>query len=164
MLKGLFQKKKNSQIEEVLSPMRGKVIPVTEVPDPVFAQRMMGDGIAIIPKSEKVVSPVNGRVIQVFPTKHAIGIQSEHGLELLIHIGLETVELKGEGFEVFVEEDQRVKAGDHLANVDLAYLKRNNKQVVTPMIITNMEKVSNVEASNQKEASWGDVLLHCSLK
>jgi sugar PTS system EIIA component len=152
------------QIEEVLSPMSGDVIPLTDVPDPVFAQKIIGDGIAIIPKSGKVVSPVNGHIIQVFPTKHAIGIQSEKGLEILIHIGIETVELNGEGFEVLVSSNQPVKAGDPLVSVNLEYLKSKNKELITPMIITNMEKVLKVEQSHDQETTWGELLLSCSMK
>ncbi|SMQ68625.1 PTS system IIA component, Glc family [Bacillus sp. OV166] len=164
MLKGLLNKKNSSKIEEVLSPIFGDVIPLSEVPDPVFAQKMIGDGIAIIPKSGKVVSPVNGEVIQVFPTKHAIGIRSKKGLEILIHIGLETVELNGEGFEVLVSSNQHVKTGDTLANVNLEYLKSKNKDIITPIIITNMEKVLNVEPNNKHEITWGDLLLSCNIK
>lgn len=164
MLKGLFKKKNSIQIEEILSPIDGDLISLSKVPDPVFSQKMMGDGIAIIPKSGEVVSPVNGQVIQVFPTKHAIGIRSEKGLELLIHIGLETVELNGEGFEVLVSSDQPVKVGDPLVKVNLEYLKSKNKDIVTPIIITNMEKVLKVEASEERVTTCGDVVLSCSIK
>jgi sugar PTS system EIIA component len=164
MLKNLFNKKKACPTEEVYSPISGEVIPLSEVPDPVFSQKMMGDGIAIIPKSGKVVSPVDGRVVQVFPTKHAIGIQSEQGLEILIHIGLDTVNLNGEGLEVLVESDQPVKAGDPLANVDLDYLKSRNIETVTPIIITNMGQISDIEATGKQEAIWGEVILKCGIK
>jgi PTS system glucose-specific IIA component len=164
MLKGLFKKKITIDTEEIFSPMSGDVIQLSEVPDPVFSQKMMGDGIAIIPKSGKVVSPVNGHIIQVFPTKHAIGIRSEKGLEILIHIGLETVELNGKGFEVLVSSSQPVKAGDPLVNVNLEYLKSNNKEIVTPMIITNMDKILKVEPSQMQETTCGEVLLSCNIK
>ncbi|RDZ12788.1 PTS glucose transporter subunit IIA [Priestia megaterium] len=164
MLKGLFKKKNITQIEEIFAPLYGDIIPLSKVPDPVFSKKMMGDGIAIIPKSGKVVSPVNGQVIQVFPTKHAIGIRSERGLELLIHIGLETVELNGEGFEVLVNTDEPIKAGDPLVKVNLEYLKRKNKDIVTPIIITNMEKVLEIEASQERVTNFGDVVFNCSMK
>lgn len=164
MLKGLFKKKNITQIEEIFAPLYGDIIPLSKVPDPVFSKKMMGDGIAIIPKSGKVVSPVNGQVIQVFPTKHAIGIRSERGLELLIHIGLETVELNGEGFEVLVNTDEPIKAGDPLVKVNLEYLKSKNKDIVTPIIITNMEKVLEIKASQEIVTNFGDVVFSCSIK
>lgn len=164
MLKGLFKKKNITQIEEIFAPLYGDIIPLSKVPDPVFSKKMMGDGIAIIPKSGKVVSPVNGQVIQVFPTKHAIGIRSERGLELLIHIGLETVELNGEGFEVLVNTDESIKVGDPLVKVNLEYLKSKNKDIVTPIIITNMEKVLEIKASQERVANFGDVVFNCSMK
>jgi sugar PTS system EIIA component len=164
MLKGLFHKKVSTRVEEILSPMEGDVIELAAVPDPVFAQKMMGDGVAIIPTSGKVTSPVNGHIVQVFPTKHAIGIQSENGLEILIHIGLETVELNGEGFEVLVSNHQPIKAGETLVNVNLDYLKSSMKEIVTPVIITNMDSVLTVEPCPLQKATRGEVLMRCTLK
>ena len=161
MFKNLFNK---TQIEELLSPLHGEVVPLSEVPDPVFAQKMMGEGIAIIPQNGKVVSPVSGHVVQVFPTKHAIGIKSKGGLEILIHIGLETVELNGEGFNVLVDSNQPIRAGDPLVNVNLEYLKSQNKEIVTPIIMTNMEKVQEIKPIDKKETTWGELLLTCILK
>jgi len=95
-----------------------------EVPDPVFAQKMMGDGIAIEPTEGTVVSPVNGEIVQFFPTKHAIGIKSETGVEVLIHVGLETVGMKGEGFEGLVEVGDKVKVGTPLLTFDIDQIGR----------------------------------------
>src|SRR5690625_6286781 len=92
--------------EEITMPMKGKLLPITDVPDDVFAGKMMGDGFAIVPEEGLVVSPVNGKIINVFPTKHAIGIQSEGGREILIHIGIDTVNLKGEGFETLIRSEE----------------------------------------------------------
>ena len=103
---GLFKKKQKEEV--VVAPLTGKVIPLSEVPDPVFAQKMMGDGLGIIPTEGVLVSPVEGKVIQVFSTKHAVGIQSDFGAEILIHIGLETVNMNGEGFETFVKEGDTI--------------------------------------------------------
>ncbi|MEH7332021.1 PTS glucose transporter subunit IIA [Neobacillus drentensis] len=164
MFKNLFKNNK-SLVEEVFSPMDGEIVSLSEVPDPVFAQKLIGDGVAIVPKSGKVVSPVNGQVIQVFPTKHAIGIKTKNGLEILIHIGLETVELNGEGFEVLVGSGSTIKIGDPLVNVDLEYLKSKNKEIITPIIITNMEKVLEITPiHNGPETTWGDGLFTCKIK
>lgn len=165
MFKNLFQKKVKAQIEEIYSPLAGEIISLAEVPDPVFSQKMMGDGIAIIPREGKLVSPVEGEIIQVFPTKHAIGIKSVKGLEILIHVGLETVELKGEGFEVFVKEGQSVKAGDVLSSFDIPFLESKNKEIVTPIIITNtIEKLGDMEQVSTPEVSRQDLILRCNLK
>lgn len=165
MFKNLFQKKAKTQIEEIYSPLTGEIIPLGEVPDPVFSQKMMGDGIAIIPKEGKLVSPVDGEIMQVFPTKHAIGIKSLKGLEILIHVGLETVELKGEGFEIFVKEGQSVKAGDVLSNFDIQFLESKNKEIVTPIIITNtQEKLGDMEQISASEVARQELILKCNLK
>jgi PTS system D-glucosamine-specific IIC component len=95
-------------------PIEGEVISITETPDQVFSSKMVGDGLAIIPKDNIVYSPVNGTIAQLFPTKHAIGIIDENGIELLIHVGIDTVELKGQGFEAFVEKGDTVKRGQIL--------------------------------------------------
>lgn len=142
--------------------MYGEVISLSEVPDPVFAQKMMGDGIAVIPKDGKVVSPVKGQIIQVFPTKHAIGIRTKHGLEILIHVGLDTVELNGEGYEVTVSEGQKVKIGDPIMNVDIEFIEKNNKEIVTPIIITNSaEKTEKIVVREAGEIQRGEYILKC---
>jgi sugar PTS system EIIA component len=166
MLKKLFSKKIETRVVEIHSPLDGEVIPLEEVPDPVFAQKMMGDGLAVIPKNGKVVSPVNGKVVQIFPTKHAVGLVSEEGLEILIHIGLETVELNGEGFEVAVNAGETVKVGDPLLNVDLDYLEQKHKEIVTPIVITNMlNKAGELEyIAKNNVVTRGDVIMKCSIK
>ena len=166
MLKKLFSKKIETRVVEIHSPLDGEAIPLEEVPDPVFAQKMMGDVLAIIPKNGKVVSPINGKVVQIFPTKHAVGLVSEEGLEILIHIGLETVELNGKGFEVAVSAGETVKVGDPLLNVDLDYLEQKHKEIVTPIVITNMlDKAGELEyIAKQNVVTRGDVIMKCSVK
>ena len=110
--------------ETIVSPIEGKILPITEVPDQVFSGKMMGDGFAIEPTEGTVVSPVNGEIVNVFPTKHAIGIQSEGGKEILIHFGIDTVKLNGEGFEALVAQGDKVKQGQPLLKVDLAFVKK----------------------------------------
>ena len=106
----------------ILSPETGKAVPLDQVPDPVFSQKIIGDGIAVIPSDGRVTSPVDGEVASVAETLHAYGFRTEDGLELLIHVGLETVALKGECFQVHVKAGQRIQAGDLVAEVDLAFL------------------------------------------
>ena len=119
----------------ITSPLNGKVIPLEEVPDPVFAGKMMGDGCAVVPSDGKVCSPINGTVKLVAATKHAIGLETEDGVEVLVHFGLETVELNGEGFDVKVEAGDKVKQGDLLMVVDYDGLKAKNINLITPVVI-----------------------------
>lgn len=138
MLKNLFKKKASKELTEVLfAPLSGEVVKIENVPDPVFSAKMMGDGIAIIPTEGKVVAPIDGEIVQVFHTKHAIGLRSINGLEILIHIGLETVNLKGEGYEIHIEEGQKVTKGDLLVTFDIEFLKSKDKPIITPIVITN---------------------------
>lgn len=123
-----------------ISPIKGEVMPITEVPDAVFSEKMMGDGFAILPSEGTIVSPVDGKIINVFPTKHAIGILSDSGREILIHIGIDTVKLKGEGFELKVEENNRVKAGQPLLSVDLGFVKNHAPSIITPVVFTNLKE------------------------
>ncbi|MGX7111713.1 PTS sugar transporter subunit IIA [Gemella cuniculi] len=144
-LSKLFGKEEAKTQELVLnSYMKGKVVDITEVPDPVFAQKMMGDGFAIIPEEGKLVSPVAGEVIQVFPTKHAFGIKVGE-VELLIHVGLETVSMKGEGFDVKVSAGDTIEVGQTLLTYDLELVKEKAKDIITPCVITNMDSIENID-------------------
>jgi sugar PTS system EIIA component len=153
LLNKLFGNKK--LYEEVLSPLTGKVLGLEEVPDPVFSKRMIGDGIAILPTEGKVVSPVMGKVIQVFPTKHAVGIESKNGAEILIHIGLETVALNGEHFKTHVVAGQSINPGDLLVTFDLEEVEKKAKSLITPVIITNGEKLEQVNKHEGIDAVIG---------
>lgn len=137
MLKKLFGKK--SVEEQLVAPINGKVVSLDEVDDPVFSQRMMGDGIAIEPVDGKVVSPIAGEIVQIFPTNHAVGIKTKSGVEVLVHIGLETVSMEGEGFEGHVSTGDKVEAGDHLITFDPELVKEKAKSTITPVVITNFD-------------------------
>lgn len=162
MFKELFQTQ--SKIVELFAPLNGDVIDLTEVPDPVFAEKMVGDGFAIIPNSEKLLSPVKGKIQKVFPSKHAIGIETEEGLEILVHVGLETVELEGEGFEVLVDSGDLVEVGDHLLNFDISFIEENNKEIITPVVVTNYEdKVDKLVQVSKSEVTSQELVLKCEL-
>lgn len=124
---------------EIYSPGKGQIIPLSEVPDQVFAQKMMGDGVGFVPEDGEIVAPFDGTVKTIFPTKHAIGIESDEGVELLIHIGIDTVKLDGSGFESMVSTGDTIKKGQKLMQVDLDYIKENAPSIVTPLILTNLE-------------------------
>lgn len=119
----------------ILAPVTGKAVALSEVPDPVFADKVLGDGAAIIPVEGKIVSPVNGEISTVAETGHAYGFTSEDGLEILVHVGLETVSLNGECFNVYVKPGDKVKAGDLVAEVDLKYLEEKKINPITPVLL-----------------------------
>ena len=162
MFKKLFQPKR--EVVEIYSPLSGDIIELSEVPDPVFAQKMVGDGFAIIPNQGKLLSPVKGTVKQVFATKHAIGIETVNGLEILIHVGLDTVELDGEGFEVMVNTGDSIEVGDHLLNFDIDFIEANNKEIITPVVVTNyQDKVKNFIQISHSKVNYQDLVLKCEL-
>ncbi|MBE3591778.1 MAG: PTS glucose transporter subunit IIA [Thermoanaerobacter sp.] len=143
----IFKKKK---YVDIYSPINGRLLKIEDVPDPVFSQKMVGDGVALEPKEGIVYSPVNGTIIQLFPTKHALGIKTEEGLEVLIHIGMDTVEMKGNGFESFVSEGEKVKVGDKLIKFDMELVKKEHP-LTSPIIITNMDIVDKITKESYGE-------------
>ena len=134
----------------VYAPLTGKAVPLEQVPDPVFSEKVLGDGVAIIPEDGRIVSPVDGQIESVAETGHAYGFSTEDGLELLVHVGLETVSLKGECFKVHVKEGDQVKKGDLVAEVDLAYLAEKNINPITPVLIC-----SDIDGQDLKCAEGG---------
>lgn len=121
--------------EVILAPLTGKAVPLSEVPDPVFSDKVLGDGVAIIPADGKIVSPVDGEISTVAETGHAYGFTSEGGQEILVHVGLETVSLNGECFKVYGKAGDKVKKGDLVAEVDLGYLKEKDINPITPVLL-----------------------------
>lgn len=134
-------------VDKFYSVANGKFMNIEAVDDATFAQKLLGDGYAVTPTDGQIVSPVDGEIMSVFPTKHAIGIKTDAGLEILVHIGINTVELKGEPFEVVVEAGQKVVHGELLANVDLAAITEAGKVTTTMVIITNMADVAYMKIS-----------------
>ncbi|MGN1032360.1 MAG: PTS glucose transporter subunit IIA, partial [Intestinibacter sp.] len=130
----------------VYAPIKGKAIALEEVNDGVFSAGMLGKGIGIEPSEGRAVSPVNGTVSVVFDTKHAIGITSDEGIEVLIHIGLDTVQLNGEPFNVHVKVGDKVKVGDLLVEFDMDKIKEAGYRTVTPIIVSNTDAYSDVKA------------------
>jgi PTS system D-glucosamine-specific IIC component len=152
---------KVSSKDKFVSPIEGKILSITDVPDEVFSQKMMGDGFAIEPKNGTVLSPVDGIITTVFPTKHAIGITAENGLELLIHFGIDTVNLKGEGLEALVEQDAKVKAGDPILKVDIDKIKDKVPSIITPIIFTNLtddQKLEIAKLGNHVKAGEDNII------
>lgn len=147
MFKNLFKKdNKSSKSENVvlLNPVDGEVVNLEKVPDEVFSQKMLGDGFAVMPSGGKIYAPIGGEIKVLFPTLHAISIESKEGLEILIHIGIDTVELDGKGFEAHIKLGDHVKAGDLLMSFDKNIIEDSGKDTITPIIITNMDKVESL--------------------
>lgn len=143
---------------KIKAPLSGEIIEISKVSDPVFAQKIVGDGCAIIPTSDTLLAPADGTIIQISSTMHAIGIQLEYGIELLIHVGIDTVELKGEGFLSYVKVGDKVKQGQKLLSIDLDYLKQNAKSIITPILVTNMGIVKSIKV-NKGDAVAGNTAL-----
>ncbi len=144
----IFKKKKSEEIH-IYAPIKGEAIQLDQVPDPVFAQKMVGDGVAINPAEGVVYSPVDGEIVQIFDTKHAIGINGPGGIEILIHVGLDTVNLKGEGFTAHVKSGDKVKRGQKLLEFDLEVIRAKAKGTVTPVLITNPDKFEITKSHGQ---------------
>jgi PTS system beta-glucosides-specific IIC component len=147
---------KNSTIT---SPLKGKIIALGEVKDEAFASEAMGKGIAIEPSEGKVVSPFNGKVVSLFPTKHAIGLLSDDGVEMLIHVGLNTVDLNGKYFEAHVGQDQRISKGQTLLTFDLKKIREEGYITQVPIIITNTHEYSDVISNCSRDIDYNDELL-----
>ena len=145
---------------EVVSPLAGQVKPLSQATDPVFSSGVMGQGVVIEPSQGELVSPVNGTVTVLFPTKHAVGIVSEEGVEMLMHIGMDTVSLDGKGFEAHVEQGDKVVVGQQLISFDMNVIKEAGLVTETPVIITNQDDFqADVEGDLPRDIKRGDVLM-----
>ena len=144
----------------IKAPANGQLITLDNVPDEVFSTGMMGQGAAIEPSDGKIFSPVTGTVQTIFPTKHALGLVGEHGEEVLIHMGLDTVNLKGTGFDMLVTEGQSVSVGDPLVNMDLPLIQSAGYQTVIPIIITNSSDFKSINSLAEQLVTAGDVIIN----
>ncbi|MNH74345.1 PTS system glucose-specific EIICBA component [compost metagenome] len=142
--------------EDVVAPANGELMDITKVPDPVFSEKMTGDGFAILPSDGTICSPVYGKVFNVFPSKHAIGIMSDGGKEVLVHIGVNTVKLKGQGFNVLVQEGDLVSAGQPIMEVDLEYVKAHAPSIISPIIFSNLPEGSSVTLNKSGQVKSGE--------
>ncbi len=136
---------------EVLAPVSGQAVPLSEVPDEVFAEGMAGEGGAIVPGgSGEVVAPVSGSLAKLFEGGHAFGIEADGGVELIVHVGLDTIEMRGAGFEKLASEGDRVEAGQPIVRFDLQEIKNSGYDPVTPVVVTNPEDhpVSNLRSGD----------------
>lgn len=161
----LFSKNKDRDNKNLSfkSPIDGKVINIEDVPDQVFSQKMVGDGFAVEPKNGNVYAPFDGEILQIFPTNHAICLKSNEGIEMIIHIGIDTVEIKGDGFTRLSEVGAKVSAGDLIHKFDLATLISHGKDTVTPIVITNFDAIAEMNV-NYGERVHQDTVCNLKLK
>jgi glucose-specific phosphotransferase system IIA component len=147
---------KKSQDTMIYAPVDGQLISIEKVNDQVFSQKMLGDGYAVIPDNGEIVSPVEGEIVTVFPTKHALGIRTEAGDEIILHIGIETVELNGEPFQVYVKEGDIIHPGMKLVDMDLSKLK--GKDPTTMVVFSNKDSIETINLENKDKVQSGEVI------
>lgn len=147
---------------KIFAPVKGKIIPIEEVPDDVFSQKILGNGIAIKPSEGKIYSPIDGEVVAIADSLHAYGIKAENGLEILVHFGLETVKLNGEGFSPCIKIGDKVKKGDLLSKVDLKFLEKNEISTITPVVISGGAENKNLKFNYGDAQEIKDVIIQIS--
>jgi len=140
----LFSKKSRTPSDTVAAPVGGDVIPLEAIADPVFSEGILGKGCGIEPIGEEIVAPFNGTVSQIADTRHAIGLTSESGIELLIHVGVDTVDMKGDGFQILVHSGDRVKRGQRLMTFSIDKIKAANHAVTVVVVVTNTDDYADV--------------------
>lgn len=156
----LFGSKESKSVEvEIYAPLSGEIVNIEDVPDVVFSEKIVGDGVAIRPNGNKIVAPIDGVIGKIFETNHAFSMESKEGVELFVHFGIDTVELKGEGFTRVAQEGQTVKRGDTVIEFDLALLETKAKSVLTPIVISNMDEISNLEKKSGEIIAGESVVL-----
>ena len=146
---------------EIKAPIDGMLVALENVDDEVFSSKMAGDGIAIIPIGDTFAAPIDGVITKIFSTNHAFSIKSKQDLEVLVHIGLETVALKGEGFERLAQEGDEVTAGTPIIKADLDYIKANAKDIITPILVTDESKFDEID-KNDNVVKSGDPIMEVS--
>lgn len=158
---GLFDFMKNKKGIVLCAPVKGECIPIGSVADPTFAEEILGKGMAIKPADGRIYAPTDGVISTVFPTGHAVGVTTADGVEILIHVGLDTVQLKGQFFKILVEADQEVKKGDILLEADLEEISKAGYDTVTPMIICNSSDFSKIECKTEGTVEAGEEVITC---
>ena len=145
---------------KIYSPCLGVVKHLENVNDVAFAQKLIGDGIAVVPKEGNIVSPIDGEVAMVFPTGHAIGLKTDEGVEILIHVGIDTVELDGKGFKAFVKQGDKVKVGDKLLKVNLEEVINEGYELDTMVLVTDIANYKKVVQVPEEKVSESDLIFN----
>ncbi|CAL4318317.1 PTS glucose transporter subunit IIA [Buchnera aphidicola] len=147
LFSNFFKKKQtnSSQYTDIISPVSGTITNIKDVPDEVFSKKIIGDGIAIKPSGHRIVAPVNGKIGKIFKTMHAFSIVTENQIELFVHFGIDTILLKGKGFEKIASENQIVSAGDIIIKYDLKFIIKHAKSILTPIVISNIDQIQKIK-------------------
>lgn len=159
-----FFKKKQDNTYMLGAVAKGKAVSLTEVNDPTFNSGMLGQGVAIVPSEGKIYAPVDGEIAMVFETLHAVSMTADNGVEILVHVGLDTVELKGKGFEAHVKAGDKVKKGDLMLTVDLDAVQEAGYDIVTPILVCNTDEYAAVEGLAGKEVAPGEDVVKIQMK
>lgn len=157
---GFLKKKENKADEVICSPVKGKAIASKDINDPTFSEEMLGRGFAIIPEAEEVYAPCDGEIALVFETKHAISLVSDNGAEIMIHMGLDTVKLGGQFFEILTEVGKKVKKGDLIAKAEFSKIKEAGYDTVIPIILLNTDDFAKVDTDTDKAVEAGDEIMY----
>ena len=158
---GMFFKRKEKKIN-IYAPVDGTIIPITEVRDEVFSSKSMGNGVAIDPTNEMIYSPADGQIVMVFPTKHAFGMKLKNGMEIMIHLGIDTVELDGKYYELNIRENQYVTAGDLIGRMDLEAIKKSGYDSTAMVIILNDNQKAYSICDQRKSILHNQLLIDVS--
>lgn len=156
---GLFQKLFGKSTDDLYAPMAGKAVAITQVPDPTFAEGMLGNGIAIEPTEGKVYAPCDATVDMMFPTGHAVSLVADCGAEILIHVGLETVSLEGKPFTIHAANGDKVKKGQLLIEVDLKAVEAAGLKTITPMVVCNTDNYPTFQTKVDRDVTNADVVI-----
>ena len=159
-----FLKKKQDDGYLRGSPAKGKAVDLKEVTDPTFNSGMLGQGVAVIPSEGKIYAPADGEIAMVFDTLHAVSLNASNGAEILVHVGLDTVSLKGKGFKAHVQAGDKVKKGDLMLEADLEFLKSEGFDIITPVLVCNTDDYASVEALSGKDVEPGDDVVRIKAK
>lgn len=157
---GIFSNlfKKESGIS-IGAPVAGKCVSIKEVPDPTFADEILGKGVAVIPTDGKVYAPADGVITTLFPTGHAVAMTTDDGVEILVHVGLDTVSLEGKAFTIHAQTDAKVKKGDLLLEADLKFIEEAGLKIITPIVICNADEFPVIEGMTDKDVVPGDEII-----
>lgn len=150
--------------KRIFSPQNGIMVAIEEVPDESFAQKMIGDGLAVIPSDNNIYAPIDGIVEMIAENKHAYALRADDGIGVLVHAGIDTVELEGEGFQVFVKQGQSVRMGDLLAKVNLDLITTKGYKTHTVVVITNMDKVKKLRCFDGDAKAMDTVIMEYTIK
>lgn len=154
-----FFKKTPQKKTNIIAPISGTIVTLESVPDKVFSEKIVGDGIAIQPNGKKIVAPITGKIGTIFKTMHAFSIIEQNGIELFVHFGIDTILLKGKGFKQIAKDNQYIKMGETVIEYDLKFLQKYAKSTITPIVISNMDKIKKIKKYSGNTISGKTIIM-----